>query len=82
MGIVDLACVATWMSDPFVRLSRSDLQSIQEAALTLSEASARLASEITDVLCGGYWTCEPLVAPAGWPMSILWIKLMLEGKRE
>ena len=77
MGVVDLACVATWMSDPFVRLSRSDLQSIQEAALTLSEASARLAS-----VCGGYWTCEPLVAPAGWPMSILWIKLMLEGKRE
>ena len=46
------------MSDPFVRLSRSDLQSVQEAALNLAEASSRLAAELTDILCGGYWINE------------------------
>ena len=66
------------MSDPFVRLSRSDLHSIQQAALNLAEAPTRLASELTDVLCGGYWLNEHLVCPQGWEAENDKLKVFLQ----
>ena len=65
------------MSDSFIRLSRSDLQSIQAAALDLSEASARLASELTDILCGGYWVCKVLTPPGDWEVENNKLKVFL-----
>ena len=66
------------MSDSFIRLSRSDLQSIQQAALNLSEASARLASELTDILCGGYWVCRVLTPPGDWEVENNKLKVFLQ----
>lgn len=76
--IAGLVFPATWMSDSFIRLSRSDLQSIQQAALNLSEASARLASELTDILCGGYWICRVLTPPGDWEVENNKLKAFLQ----